>query len=195
MVKTDNICGAILVGGKGRRLGTDKIFVEIKGKPLFKIMYEKLSKIFSNVYFIGREIKNHPFYLDEMDKKAAIIGIYTALKKADTDYCFITAVDLPLLKLELIELLIRNINPEYDIIVPFIKGFFEPMVAIYSKKILDIVEKNIKGNNLKINSLFNESKVLKIEENAVQKIDPFFDSFININRAEDLKNLLEKVEK
>jgi molybdopterin-guanine dinucleotide biosynthesis protein A len=195
MIKTDKICGAILVGGEGKRLGKDKIYVKLNGKPLFKIMYDKLTEIFSNVYFIGRKINDYPFYLDEFNKKAAISGIYTALKKANTDFCFITAVDLPLLKPELIELLIRNTNPEYDIIVPFVREYFEPLVAVYSKNLLCVIEKNIEQNNLKINSLFKNSKVLKLDENRVKKIDPSFDSFININREEDLERLLKKVEK
>ncbi len=195
MIKKDNICGAILVGGRGTRLGKDKIYIKINGKPLYKIMYDKLALIFKNVYFIGRDIKGYKSYPDEIKIKAAITGIYTALKRAETDFCFITAVDLPLLEIEIIELLVKNTKPEYDIIVPFIKGFYEPLVAVYSVRLTNIIRQSIDKGELKINSLMGKGKTLKIGENIIKKFDSSFNSFLNINRKEDLEKIINMVNK
>jgi hypothetical protein len=48
-----NITGVILVGGKSRRMGRDKAFLEIGGKTLFEKILDVFSKNFSRIMLIG----------------------------------------------------------------------------------------------------------------------------------------------
>jgi molybdopterin-guanine dinucleotide biosynthesis protein A len=48
-----DITGVILVGGKSRRMGMDKAFLEFSGKPLFERVLEIFRECFHRILLVG----------------------------------------------------------------------------------------------------------------------------------------------
>ena len=47
-----NILGAILAGGKSKRMGKDKLFLELNNKLLIEHTVDKVKKYFNNINLI-----------------------------------------------------------------------------------------------------------------------------------------------
>jgi molybdopterin-guanine dinucleotide biosynthesis protein A len=53
MNKLSSITGIILVGGKSRRMGMDKAFLEIEGAPLFERVLSAMKENFTSILLVG----------------------------------------------------------------------------------------------------------------------------------------------
>ena len=83
-----DITGIILVGGKSRRMGSDKAFLALAGKPLFVQVLEAFKENFHQVAFVGDREEcftdyRLPFFSD-CYPGSAMGGLYTGLYHALT---------------------------------------------------------------------------------------------------------------
>ena len=95
------------------------------------------------------------------------------------------------LKKGLIEFLIKNIEPNIDIIMPQTTAGFEPLCAVYSKRCLKSAEDHLKANKLKIQWALRSHRTKNIAEDDLRQMDPELMSFFNINTPEDLEKAEE----
>lgn len=141
-------------------------------------------------YIIGKkQTKKNIKVINDLDiGRGPVRGIYTALKKIDSEYIFVIGGDMPFIKRELVNAMMELIpkTNNYDVIVPINKGFYEPLFAIYNKEIEDLLYQQISNGNNKINSLFLNLNVLRLENSFWEKYDPRGESFLNINKKADL---------
>ncbi len=186
---------AILAGGESKRFGKDKLSLLFGGKTFLENLVGKLKEFSDDIIIIGREYPGFPYCKDAYDIRASIVGIYTALECAKYDYVFVVAGDLPLLSKELVGFLIENISCEYDIVVPVVNGYYEPLVAIYSKRTRKLIKERIISGNFKVSDVFKEVKTFVVKEAQIRKIDKEMLSFFNINTADDYKYLIENFKK
>ncbi len=128
--------------------------------------------------------------------KGALGGLYTGLMSATTYYSLFVACDMPFLNHALLRYLI-DIAPGFDIVMPVLNGFFEPLHAIYSKDCLIETKKLIDQDNLVIIELLDMVNTRYVEEDEIKKFDPDFLSFFNINTRDDLakaKSMIKHIE-
>ena len=57
-----DITGVILVGGKSRRMGRDKAFLEVAGRPLFEIILDLFRESFSRILLVGNREERFASY-------------------------------------------------------------------------------------------------------------------------------------
>ena len=196
---TKSITCAILAGGKSRRFGKNKLLLEYKGKSFLQLTIDKLSEISKEIIIAGRNFEEiqactykYKCFKDDYNLKASIVGIHTALKYSNNDMVLVIAGDLPLLKSEVLKLLVsKYISYNCEAVIPVVRGFIEPLVAMYSRKTLNIIEENIENNKLKIADFIKKIKVCKILEKEIKVVDPELVSFFNINTKEDYSKLLQ----
>ncbi len=60
-----NILAAILAGGKSRRMGKDKLFIDLNNKPMLQYTTDKLKKILPKKLLIVTN-QNNKFFLKEV---------------------------------------------------------------------------------------------------------------------------------
>jgi len=194
----------ILAGGKSSRLGInkDKAQLRLAGKPLIDWVISKLTSITNltedNIIIVGPPEK-YPSYKqvvpDLFPQRGPLAGIYSGLKASPTFYNLIVGCDMPFLETELLWYMWENIDSE-DIIIPrYGKDYIEPLLAIYSKSCLEIMEKNLKGDILPVRLIFPYLKVKYIEDKEIIKFDPKHLSFFNINFKEDFIRAEELIRK
>ncbi|WP_047419751.1 molybdenum cofactor guanylyltransferase [Cellulophaga sp. Hel_I_12] len=116
MIFPDTLYGLVLSGGKSIRMGTDKGLITYHNKPQREYVYDLLAKVCNKTFLSIR-----PNQLDEVSKKFEFIadedefsgpfnGILSAHKKHPKVAWLVLACDLPLMKIEALEVLISKRN-------------------------------------------------------------------------------------
>ncbi len=193
----------ILAGGKGLRLGRNKAFIELDGENLLQRIISRLSFIGGDIIIViseGRQLfqttgnKKVSIVKDIYPDKGPISGIYSGLVNSDSPFNFIVACDMPFLNRELITYLLEA-STGFDITIPRLDKYVEPLHAIYSKNCLGALGKLIVDKSLKVDRLLDMVKVRYVEKEEIDDIDPEHLSFFNVNTKTDLVIAKELVDR
>ena len=192
---------AILAGGTSRRIGENKAFIELGGKPLVKWTIENLRevKIFNRIFLVANDLTQFlpielELFADIFSAIGPLGGLHAALRFCESEYLFVTTCDMPFVKPEAVKLIIHNARG-FDACVPVISDNFEPLLAVYNKRVIKEVENSIKHNERRIISFFQNIRVRKIYEDEIKEADPELRSFFNINFPEDLEKAQKIIQK
>ncbi len=180
----------ILIGGKSRRLGKDKVHLRIKGNSILCRTFVILKNSFGvEPLLVGREVAFPSLHSvpDKIKNAGPLGGLYTAFCYSNTETIFLTACDMPFIKMDLVVYMRDTLKAETDIYIPrFKNGMVEPLFAFYSRRLFKTVQKLLQEKKYPLRSLLPLSNVQYIEEKEIEKIDPEFLSFFNINTKNDL---------
>lgn len=184
---------AILAGGKGRRIGEDKGFLEINGIKFAEILLTKFEGC--EVVFVCRDEEQAKKYrkefcceviTDRIRDFGPLAGIHSALKYFQ-DYILVIAVDMPLVKRKLAEFL-YSMARGYDALIPtWDDGKMEPLLACYSYRAVDEVEKCIKMGIRRVVKPFERLNTLYYPIEGLRVFDENLISFVNVNTPKDLE--------
>jgi molybdenum cofactor guanylyltransferase len=189
----NSISGIILSGGKSVRMGEDKAFIQVDGVPIISRIYDLFKELFQEVIIVTNQrefFKNFDSKIcqDLIPDKGALGGLYTGLFFSSFQYSFCVACDMPFIKKSLIQYLIKNIQDD-DVVVPRTKDGFQPLHAIYSKSCLNPIKRIIDEGKYKIIDFYRMVRLRIVEEHDFLSLDPFRESFINVNTPEELLSL------
>ncbi len=186
-----DISTIILAGGKSKRLGQDKKSLKITGNNLF--LWQHIAQIAaplsSEILIIANplEINTHEYNVipDIIPGLGPLGGIYTGLKLIKNSCAFVLPVDMPLLTTGILKRLEQKLS-DNKIIIARHNGLIEPLVAIYPKKILPLVEQMIERKEYKLRLLFDRfpCEFVDFDDNT---------PFLNINTPEDLKKIQQRI--
>lgn len=184
------VTGALFVGGESRRMGENKAFLKMGETTLIERSLNVLNGIFETVVISARESEpyerfGYPVITDRIKGKGPLGGLYSILPKAEHDYVFIVACDMPFLEEEGIRSLYGQLG-DFDAIVPSTQGRIHPLHAFYHKRILPLVEQSIFEDRLKIVEVLGQCRT-KIVDMEINK-----ESFINVNTPNDWDKALHK---
>jgi molybdenum cofactor guanylyltransferase len=184
--------GIILAGGMNRRMdGRNKALLSVGDQSIVGRQIELFDALFEQVILVT----NQPLEFvsweglivsDLLPVRSSLSGIHAGLFYTRFSHAFVSACDMPFLKKEMIQLLIKNLEPKWDVIVPVTKEGYQPLCAVYSKRCLKTIEDQVAKGDMKISKLYSRIKVKKIVEESLRQIDPDLISFFNINTQEDL---------
>ncbi len=191
---TANMTGVLLAGGKSRRMGRDKRFLELEGRTLLEQTLSALEALFSEVIVVVAEPTpqlsglRHRVVTDLIPNCAALGGLYTGLSCAGQPRVFAAGCDMPFLDPAVIKWMIR-LDQHSDIVMVQLTSGLQPMHAIYSKACLPDLERMAAAHNLKVQELCQASdlSVRLVSENEIRGVDSQFLSFMNVNTPADLE--------
>lgn len=187
----------ILAGGKSSRMGFDKQFLRIDDKSLMESVIETLKEEFDEIIIISNkpeEYGDYPYTIlrDSLESNGPLIGIYTGLKEAKSEYSYIIGCDMPHINLDYIKYMKERIkNLDTDGIVTKLEDSMEPFNAFYSKQLVNVLEKSIDEGFRSIYRLILNLDFEYVEEADARKFSPDWLMFSNLNTQEDLKKYLE----
>lgn len=188
------ISALVLAGGKSRRMnGNNKAFLKYKSSTFIENIINELED-FNKIYISVDNIEkykslDYELIEDEFKEIGPIGGIYSALNIIKEDYVFVIACDMPKIKKNLINVLIKNIdNNDRCIVFKDDEGRIYPLGGIYSKKALPIIKEMIYNRDYKLQNLVKklDGKILSISDCNLDD-----ELFINVNNPEEYKNLNE----
>jgi molybdenum cofactor guanylyltransferase len=184
--------GIVLAGGESRRMGRDKAFLKLEGVPLIEHVLRTLRGVFPSTIIVTNNPSAYVVYdavivTDAVKKQCPLAGIYSGLLSSTDEYNFVAACDMPYLNPDLITYM-TGLVKGYDIVVPMIGGInVEPLHAIYSKKLLPVIKKQLLGDERKIQGIFKEARVKYVTETEIDLYDPERRSFRNLNTLNEYK--------
>lgn len=181
---------AILAGGQSRRMGTDKSFVNLWGKPLISHVIDRVSVLALPTIVITNSPESYqsfglPIFSDIIVGKGSLGGLYTALFHSRTSHTLCVACDMPCLNPALLSYLI-NLCQDYDAVVPRIDDLPQTFHTVYNKTCLPLVAQRVAAGQLRVRDLFVTLNSRFVEEKELRMLDPTLNSFINVNTPDAL---------
>jgi molybdopterin-guanine dinucleotide biosynthesis protein A len=118
-------------------------------------------------------------------------GLAVGLRAVRTvaEAAFVTACDVPLLRPEFVHRMIE-LSDGYDIAVPQVDGFDNPLVAVYRTRVLPQVETLLAAGRLRPAFLFDHVPTRRIAAQELTDVDPHLQSLANVNSPADYRAVL-----
>ena len=174
----------ILAGGESRRMGFPKHRLLIDGVDVLTHLHRQLGQLFSETIVVGQDAGAigdiGRCVSDAYGIRSPLVGIHAGLFASQTDLCFVVACDMPYVASSLAEHLVER-SGEADVVVPIVRGYFEPLCAVYRRTCVEAIEGLIECGILKVSRLYDLVSVLRIEEETIREFDPELHSFENLN--------------
>lgn len=187
-----DITGVILVGGKSRRMGTDKAFLEFSGRPLFERTLEVFRESFDRVVLVGDREERFTGYglpvLPDIYPGSALGGLYTGLHCAPTDYVFVSPCDLPFPNRDMLRHLCA-LRAGFDAVVPDTPHGYEPLFALYAKTCLGPMGELLERGDFCVYGFYPQVRVRYVTKEEWQHLDRDERSFVNVNTPEELDRI------
>jgi molybdenum cofactor guanylyltransferase len=182
---------AIMAGGKSSRMGTDKSFVPLLGKPMIEHVWERVQGLGSETLLVTNQPEQYaylglPMVSDIYQECGPLGGLHAALHHAGNSHVLVVACDMPWLKRPLLEHMI-DLRHTADVIIPRWQEHPEPLHAIYSHACLAPIEKRLNARQLKLIGFFAEVTVHYLERSTIAQFDLEGQSFSNVNTPEELQ--------
>ncbi len=197
----------ILAGGTSRRMGRDKAFIELDGRPVIQRVLERARELSPDVIIVTNSPEAYAplgtrIVGDIYPGKGSLGGLYSGLQAADHDHVVALACDMPFLNTELLRYLI-SLGPGYDVVIPHAKDpsgksaskprfhgliarevDLHPLHAVYAKSCLAPIHARLMANDLRIIGFLDAVHVRVVEEEEIDPIDSRHMSFFNMNTPE-----------
>ncbi|MYE27774.1 MAG: molybdenum cofactor guanylyltransferase [Chloroflexi bacterium] len=183
---------AIIAGGRSRRMGRDKAFVELGGKALIERVIERSAGLGqAETILITNQPAQYahlglPMHGDILPDKGSLGGIYTALARAKSPDVLMLACDMPFVNTDLLLYMVEQCRDDIDIVVPRVAGYPQGLHAIYKKTCIAPIAEQLAANRLKIIRFYDQMRVRYLDEADCAPFDPLARSFANLNTPEEL---------
>jgi molybdopterin-guanine dinucleotide biosynthesis protein A len=189
-----SVTGVILAGGKSTRFsGINKSLLRVGNERILDRILLAFRPVFQEIILVTNEPVRYlewdvKIVADLYDFRSSLIGLHAGLFHSGNSHAFVSACDTPFLVPELVKELASRVRPETDVLIPETASGFEPLCAVYSRRCLQPIERNLQEGRLKIQDFFPQVRVETIAEADIRRFDEYAVSFININTAGDLSD-------
>lgn len=193
----------VLAGGYGRRMGGEKLFLEVNSVPLVLKVLRKVSR-FSGEILLSVAPRQTPYVSgmlsgiisqyglrlveDRQEGDGPLAGILEGMKRASLGWSFVCACDMPWISEAVVRALWSCGEEDSDAIVPRVGGYFEPLHAFYSRNCIPAIERAVLSGERKITSFYNSVKVSAVDDECFSHLPGYKKSFGNLNSRNDLLN-------
>ena len=200
-----NILGAILAGGQSKRMGKDKLFLELNNKKLIEHTVDKVKKYLKKIIIITNQdnkffSKNNLTTVKDCIKGqlGPLVGILTAMKwaKENLTNCSWIATfpcDTPFFPESIIENFIQESKKRESLILcASSHGRKHNIFGLWSLDLYDKLKDDLMNKKVRKVQDWTEKNKIKNLEFEFKDYDPFF----NINTQKDLefaKKLSKKI--
>ena len=200
-----NILGAILAGGQSKRMGEDKLFLELNNKKLIEHTLDKVKKYLKKIIIITNQ-ENKFFFENNLTtvkdcvegQLGPLVGILTAMKwaKENLSKCSWIATfpcDTPFFPESIIKSFIEESEKKESLILcASTHGRKHNIFGLWSLDLCDKLENDLTNNKVRKVQDWTEKNKIKNLEFKFKDYDPFF----YINTEEDLEfseKLIKKI--
>ena len=200
-----NILGAILAGGQSKRMGKDKLFLELNNKKLIEHTLDKVKKYLKKIIIITNQ-DNKFFFENNLTtvkdciegQLGPLVGILTAMKwaKENLSKCSWIATfpcDTPFFPESIIKNFIEESEKKESLILcASSHGRKHNIFGLWSLDLYDKLKDDLINKKVRKVQDWTEKNKIKNLEFKFKDYDPFF----NINTEEDLefaKKLSKKI--
>ncbi|MAK60828.1 MAG: hypothetical protein CMK09_07605 [Ponticaulis sp.] len=193
--KSENLIGAILAGGKGRRLGErDKALIELNQTPLYEYATRKLSAMTDELIILSPErpswienceavrwVQDEQFPETEIGPAGGLLAALSGASQTHgaSSWVVTVPVDAPFFPETLLDRLAGALDDKARVAIVRCDGRLHPTFGLWSADLVDEVRQLVEDGNRALHRIATE----------VGAIEVLFDkpeAFLNINTLEDL---------
>jgi molybdopterin-guanine dinucleotide biosynthesis protein A len=179
----------VLVGGRSRRMGTNKALIEMDGQPLFRRVADEIGKLCGTVSLVGDPAiysgLGLPVISDRFPGLGPLAGIEAALKATHLEWNLVVACDMPSLNVSFLEELFVAAEGVDGAVPSYGDGRIEQLSAVLHARCHAAILAALEAGVLKVGDVLARLKL-----RYVPVSNP--DSFANLNTPEELKRYGEK---
>lgn len=205
MIAFPQITGAVLAGGRARRMGgADKALLSFDKSPRRTILSAILAafqgRFAETLVVTSRRAPPGGAYdgydakvvQDEFEDCGPLGGIHAALTSASTPLVFVCGCDMPYLSGPLIDVMAADaLQPGRAmagrLLVPVVDGRPEPLHAIYPRACLAEVDRALRGGVRMMIEFFERVPVDWLPQDRFRHVEGAMASFRNLNTPDDLE--------
>jgi molybdopterin-guanine dinucleotide biosynthesis protein A len=174
-------------------MGVNKALLEIGGKPLIRILIERILPVTDRVLISSNDTQSYrfldfPVIPDHFPGNGPLAGFHAAMLHTTGSLYIMLACDLPKLKTPLLRSLV-SLAEGFDAAVPRTgDGIIHPLCAVYRRTCLPSIERALaRGANKVIRTFLDDQLAVRW---VSSKEGRFKDADLaNINTPEDLRKL------
>ncbi len=186
--------GAILAGGRARRLGgIAKGLLRLDGEAILHRTLRLFERLFPASLLVTSDPDPYsdfgvPIVPDALPGKGAPGGLHAALTASKTDWVFAAACDMPFPSAEGIALL-AELRPGADAVMVHWEGRLQPLHSLWSRRCLATLEPLLREGNPSLRILASQVRTRIVPEESWRAVDPDGRAFENANTAADAARL------
>lgn len=201
--------GVVLAGGRSVRMGRDKAWVALAGRPLILWVLDALREVTTSQVIVARDDPAQlerlaelglPVAVDRFESRGPLGGIHAGLVASPTDLAVVAACDLPLIRPALLSLLLAAVG-DWQAAVPYAgetgpperfewttarQAGLQPLVAAYRRSCIAPLERLLDGGPLPTTALISIVRTHVVYPDAWRAADADGRSFFNVNTPEDV---------
>jgi len=191
--------GFIAAGGRSSRMGSDKAWLEIGGRPMIEHVIAALLPVTASVAIIANSPEydrlGFPVFADTHKNVGPLEAIRTALSNSSTPRLVMVACDLPLVSPEFVKFLL-SVPSDDQVLVPIgPDGKLEPMCSIYWKETLPVITDLIQQGKRKISLLFERVPTRFVSFDEISHLKDSQSFFDNVNTPADYARALDRIKR
>ena len=181
------LTGLVLAGGSSLRMGRDKAFLELAGRPLIEIVLEQVRQACDEVLVVAGEPGRYshlgvPVVHDVFRGVGVLGGLHAGLAAASHDLSVAVGCDMPFLVPDLLRAF-ANWAVGVDVAVLREGGHIEPLHGAYRKTCVAPIETSIRAGRRRIVSFFPRVRVRYVTATDVAPYDDALRFIRNVNTS------------
>jgi molybdopterin-guanine dinucleotide biosynthesis protein A len=184
----------LLMGGKNSRMGRPKALLSWQGITFFERITGELAQC--GPVYISVDKKEHvpecpyPVIEDRYEAIGPMGGLASALEEIREEAVFVCACDMPKVTASFIRKLCARLDEDTDaVIVQKEDGRWFMTGAVYSRRVLPQLKKQIQEKNYRMRSFLDPKRVKLL---SFEELGEASDILDNINTPEDYEKLTQK---
>ena len=186
----NKLSAALLAGGRSRRMGADKAFLDWQSRPLWRHQMEKLQSLTPEQLIVScRPEQEFPVLpgvtrvQDARENCGPLEGIAACLRVCSAPQLLVLGIDLPLLPEAFLKALADAASEDCGAVVQS-GEWYEPLAAVYPATLLPMAERHLDEGRLSLQELIRAA----IADGQMRCVSLPVESawFTNWNRPGDL---------
>ena len=172
--------------------GPRKPLLEVQGQTILTRQLAVLTPLFVDVVLLADEAASFaPFgrriLVDAEPGRGPLPAMVAALRMLGSPALFVVAGDMPNLSAEVVSLTVTTaLTADVDLAAPWVGGYPEPLHACYRPTCLAAMQRALDAGRLSVQGFFPEVRVARVDEAALQRIDPTLACLRGVNVPADL---------
>ncbi len=189
-----DVIGAVLAGGRGRRIGGDKPSLELGDRTLVRHAVSALCSAGLEVALVLRPGQPVPLTAhtiavvrDEIENAGPLGGLQALLRWLPAEWALVAACDQPFLSPRLLQGLMSERPDGVEAICARPIDRPEPLPGLYHRSILPAIDRALERGERSLTDLLASLRVREIPRHLVEHWDPSLASYLNINTPDELE--------
>lgn len=162
-----DLSAVILAGGQSVRMGRSKAFLMLNRQHFIDHLLQEFSgccKVMISAAHPDDYSKyGVPVLADENQRIGPMEGIRQSLRFSGSDHVFVCAVDMPLVRREMMLYLAEFISSDYDAVVFCEEDRIHPLCGIYSKAVLPAIQDLIAEGTYRLSQLLSRVRTKYVD--------------------------------